>query len=281
MMNLLCCVFAVALMADALPPLSEGNAPESSVKAKEIFYARPQAPPPPRNSVSLSLQYKILLKRGDDVAFVPPNFAFLSGDKFRVFFQANQPGYAHLLNRGSGGDVRVLFPSVEINGGSNKIPALVEYAIPSAGWYEFDRRPGEEELLVLFSLKPLESLKEAPGGGTISAQEFRDTIAPAIAERNAAQRQNREIGFRDVVYVDSLDAPVPPAAAGGAMQSASVYVLPAGDERPQLLSPAGPQREPSPKAGVATQAIVPAAYASCVVHETRPFLIARLQLQHR
>lgn len=279
--NLLSCVFAATLACGAFPEFPEDIAPDTSVHAKDIFFARPQASSLPLNSVSLALQYKILLKRGDDVTFVPPHFSFQSGDKFRVFFQANQSGYAHLLNRGNGGDLRVLFPCTEINGGSNKVPALIEYSIPSAGWYEFDQRPGQEELLVLFSVKPLESLKGARSGETISPQTFRDTIAPAIAERNATQRQDRDSGFRDVIYVDSLDAPATRTETAGPMPSASVSVSPAFAQSAQPVVGGSTQQEPPPMAGVATSAIVPAAYASCVVHERQPFLVACLRLQHR
>lgn len=41
------------------------------------------------------------LKRGELVTFVPEGYQFLSGDQFRIFFEANQEGYAYVFNRGT------------------------------------------------------------------------------------------------------------------------------------------------------------------------------------
>ena len=256
--------------------------PEVSAQAKDIFYSKPGGPTLPANSIALSVQYKILVKRGDEVAFVAPSFPFRSGDKFRVFFQANQPGFAYLLNRGSGGEGHVLFPSLEINAGSNKIPALAEYTIPSEGWYEFDRRPGVEEMIILFSLQPLENLKSVKAGMTITPATFRDTVTAIVDQREAALRRDRDRGARDVIFVDSLDADTP-ASAGPvpAQQPASpVFTQTGSQQRPPQTSAsviAAPEGVP----GVAAHAIVPSVYASSVIHESEPFLISQVKLQHQ
>jgi hypothetical protein len=52
----------------------------------------------------------------------------------------------------------VLFPAPDANGGLNAISRAEEYLVPDSGWFAFDDTPGTEEVFVLVSKWPLETL---------------------------------------------------------------------------------------------------------------------------
>ena len=79
---------------------------------------------------------------------------FHAGDHIRLAVESNDDGYLYVVNRGSSGTWKVLFPSAEIKGGDNHIQRRTRFEIPSGYTFTFDEQPGEEKLFIVFSREP-------------------------------------------------------------------------------------------------------------------------------
>src|SRR5215472_6095447 len=69
----------------------------------------------------LALRYSILQKKGNSFDEVDADSEFHSGDRVRVRVESNGTAYLYIVQLGSSGKWRVLFPSKEIDGGNNRI----------------------------------------------------------------------------------------------------------------------------------------------------------------
>ncbi len=231
----------------------------TSGTAKDIFY-RPQASAPSQpaqrvQSAPLALRYQILLRRGDCVSIVPAGSQFVSGDQFRLMFQSNVDGFAYIFNRGSSGRGHVLFPDPQINAGQNHISAYADCTVPSTGWFEFDRLPGIEELLVFFSSRPLTRLDGPLGGldglavsGTIEQQVWQQVVTTMVETHTT----------KDIVFVEEGQTVVPTPPLAQRVQPASppaqrVQPTPPVLGRPSVqLYAQPPQSRPLPNCSPAT-----------------------------
>ena len=122
---------------DTLPPKVEAKAEPKPVKK--------QAPRKPAvASVSsperrVGLKYRIMLRTPDcDIKEVDSSHTFHSGDKVRLQIEANVDGYLYVLQKGSTGKDRMLFPDPRSNGGDNKIARGILYSVPGNQWFTFD-----------------------------------------------------------------------------------------------------------------------------------------------
>jgi hypothetical protein len=110
---------------------------------------RPQGPRP-----ALGLRYTILKKSGDQPIEVGSGTVFHAGDRIRLAVEANDGGYLYVVNQGSSGTWKLLFPSPEIKDGDNHIQKRVRYEIPSGYTFTFDEQSGEEKLFIVLSRQP-------------------------------------------------------------------------------------------------------------------------------
>jgi len=110
---------------------------------------RPQGPRP-----ALGLRYTILKKTGDQPVEVGSGTVFHAGDRIRLAVEANDGGYIYVVNQGSSGTWKLLFPSPEIKDGDNHIQKRVRYEIPSGYTFTFDEQSGEEKLFIVLSRQP-------------------------------------------------------------------------------------------------------------------------------
>jgi len=139
--------------APAVEEAASGRGPASSVAAQPVPVMntayRPQGPRP-----ALGLRYTILKKSGDQPVEVGPSTVFHAGDRIRLAVEANDGGYLYVVNQGSSGTWKLLFPSPEIKDGDNHIQKRVRYEIPSGYTFTFDEQPGEEKLFIVLSRQP-------------------------------------------------------------------------------------------------------------------------------
>ena len=125
-------------------------APTSNQSAPVMTAAyRPQGPRP-----ALGLRYTILKKSGDQPVEVGSGTVFHAGDRIRLAVEANDDGYLYVVNQGSSGTWKLLFPSAEIKDGDNRIQKRVRYEIPSGYTFTFDEQSGEEKLFIVLSRQP-------------------------------------------------------------------------------------------------------------------------------
>jgi len=136
-------------------PAQEQAAHPASTPVVAVAY-KPQGPRP-----ALGLRYTLLKRTGEGQVETDADAVFHAGDHIRLAVETNDDGYLYIVNRGSSGTWKVLFPSAEIKGGDNHIQRRARFEIPSGYTFTFDEQAGEEKLFIVFSREPepdLESL---------------------------------------------------------------------------------------------------------------------------
>ena len=110
----------------------------------------------------LGLRYSFLRKgAGDEYEEVAADTVFHAGDRIRVSAESNDAAYLYIVMRGSSGTWKLLFPTNEIAGGSNKIESGHSYLFPPPpGRFAFDEQKGEEKLCLVLSRQPEQSLEQ-------------------------------------------------------------------------------------------------------------------------
>lgn len=131
------------------------------------------------------VQYQILVDREFAAQAVLETSTFRSGEKFRLQITPQQDCYAYLLNCGSSGAYKVLFPLPQINGGSNFISADQSVMIPPAGGYQFDEHSGLERLVLCVSRQAHPKLEELARAGFSDAA----TTEAVLAQLEQANRK--------------------------------------------------------------------------------------------
>lgn len=100
---------------------------------------------------------------------------FKSGEKIRLNIKSNRDGYLYVINLGTSGASRVLFPHSE--GIDNFVMANEIYTVPCNKYMRFDENPGEETLLVLLSPNQIRDI--LPASPIVNANESDKIIAYA------------------------------------------------------------------------------------------------------
>lgn len=205
-------------------PAKPASAPSTQQAAK-------QDPTPPIGSQAvqaLGLRYSIL-KYGSSGAAEEADVdtVFRTGDRIRLRVSVNEPGYLYVAHKGSSGAWRMLFPSEELDGGSNAVVPGREYDLPGRTRLVFDETPGEEKIFVVVSRAPEPEMDriiyELDQKGLPARKDAPKTLL-AEAKLPDAMVSNTRMAARDLVFekVDS-SKPAPPNA-GGRRENA-VYVV--------------------------------------------------------
>lgn len=139
------------------------------------------APGSAARAVGLSYWIELVEPDGGAGTQVTNGRIFHSGERIRLHFRANSEGSIALIQLGSSGTARVLFPDLAHNLTDDRLVANGERILPSpVHWFRFDDNPGTERLLVLFG----------PGQGPIEQIPTRPTMdAVQTASLLASARQ--------------------------------------------------------------------------------------------
>ena len=184
--------------ADTEPTVAS-NAPSAPVVP--VAY-RPQGPHP-----ALGLRYTILKKQGNEQAEADADATFHAGDRIRLAVEANDDGYLYVVNRGSSGTWKLLFPAPEIKDGDNRVQKRVRYEIPSGYTFTFDEQAGEEKLFIVLSRQPepdLEGLIYSLGQGGKPAAEKPKVLMASAAFGDDVIGRLRNTYARDLI-VEKVD----------------------------------------------------------------------------
>ena len=289
-------------------------------RGRTLFYTPP--PPPAGQPGYLGLCYKILLLdlggRTRDIVFAPDQpflrevserYPFHSGDCIRMKFQTNADGYLYIFHRGSNSQGMRLFPDPRINGGQNFVYRFEEIVIPSSGWFQFDERPGVEDLYLFFSPQPIGQFnnlmsaqtQDLPEGAWTQVTAATTSLLPPRPDAVRSQKPGRSLEYKgdEKGVGDRAKQPAPPAP--GAEKPVEAKDKPAsrieGQAAEQPVAQAPPPRPTgdAPKPAVVQAAptgdkniIVvgedvptPVAPVTCFVTEQTPILIHHIRLQHR
>lgn len=201
--------------SDTLPPKQEPPKPKVKKSA--------QRKPAPAANVSaperrMGLKYRILLRTQDcDIKEVDPSYAFHSGDKVRLQIESNVDGFLYVVQKGSTGRDRTLFPDPRINGGDNKISRGILYAVPGNQWFTFDNNPGIEQLTVAVTRTPMKSLPQ---------QAKPKENESAVSVVSVVEELNQSVGSRDLVlFQEKVPVVSAPAKAVSSPATQSTIVI--------------------------------------------------------
>ena len=180
---------------------SAGQGSNGAVPVTQAAY-RPQGPHP-----ALGLRYTLLKKKGDEQAEADSDATFHAGDRIRLAVEANDDGYLYVVNRGSSGTWKLLFPSPEIKEGDNRVQKRVRYEIPSGYTFTFDEQAGEEKLFIVLSRQPepdLEALIYSLGQSGKPAAEKPKVLMASAAFGDDVIGKLRNAYARDLI-VEKVD----------------------------------------------------------------------------
>lgn len=121
--------------------------PDAKKGATLIAYKKPAAPR------QIGASYFIRLKNKDGSSRdVLASRKFKSGEHFQLGVKVNHPTYVYILNEDPDGKVTQIYPQ---QGRNNFINAMGTVFLPGQGSFEFDDKPGTEQLLVYLSPTPM------------------------------------------------------------------------------------------------------------------------------
>lgn len=131
-----------------LPLASSGKTEPVAQKAVTLVsYKKSVAPR------QIGASYFIRLKNKDGSSRdVLASRNFKTGERFQLGVKVNHPTYVYILNEAPDGTVTQIYPQ---QGHDNFINAMGTVFLPSQGSFEFDHKPGTEQLLVYLSPTPM------------------------------------------------------------------------------------------------------------------------------
>src|SRR5579884_435753 len=164
----------------------------------------------------LGLRYSVLKRRADGTfEEVSPDSEFHAGDSIRLSLMSNQPGYLYIIEHGSSGKWRPLYPPP--GGSETKLSAGQEYLVPGDGSFQFDADSGQEKLFVLLSREPETNLDE-----TIASLQRAN--GGALNDQVIAKLQG-EVQSRDLVFTKADDT------ASSSQSDKATYVVNKASEK--------------------------------------------------
>jgi hypothetical protein len=203
------------------------NTPQTADDAAAVSPASlapsPAVPP-------LGLKYTILKRSGDDMIEVSADTVFHAGDRIQINVETNQPGFLYIVNRGSSGVWQPLFPSADVDDGSNHVEGFRDYLLPPKSRMVFDETTGTERLFLVFSREPepnlermIYSLTPNPASGPPNQNQAPVTKTLLVANNSGVDDSTvgllRSVHSRDL-KIEKVDERTP-----GEKKETAVYVV--------------------------------------------------------
>ncbi|HMD72125.1 MAG TPA: DUF4384 domain-containing protein [Bryobacteraceae bacterium] len=116
--------------------------------------------PAPTAGTPLGLKYTILKLVNGEMTEVAPDSVFHAGDRIRFNVETNGPGYLYIVSQGSSGTWKPMFPSSDVDDGSNRVEGFHGYTMPPKTRLYFDEQAGEEKVFIVFSREPEQDLEK-------------------------------------------------------------------------------------------------------------------------
>ena len=136
--------------------------PAPKPSAPIVRTAAQTAPMPSTGEPPLGLRYTLLKINPDGSTLeVPTDTVFHSGERIRFSIEPNASGYLYIVNQGSSGTWKPMFPSPEIEDGNNKVTGFHSHTLPAAPKVlTFDTTAGTENLFIVLSRQPEPDLEQ-------------------------------------------------------------------------------------------------------------------------
>lgn len=171
------------------PPAKISPSPDAVRRASHRL---PSLPPPATNVLpkNVGLSYWIELEGAAGKSEqVSEHRIFRSGERIRLHFLSNVDGYVRLIQTGSSGGSRCLFPDPAKGMAEDRLVAGKERILPAEEhWFRFDDNPGTERLVALFG----------PGRADLERFEVKPEMNPQET-RKLLQLASHVQGSKDLV----------------------------------------------------------------------------------
>jgi hypothetical protein len=177
----------------------------------------------------LGLRYALLQIGGSgELSEVSPETTFHSGDRVKISLMANQPGYIYIIQRGSSGSWRPLFPAQGDLPDSNRVEAGHIYQVPSGKSFQFNQQTGEERLFLLLSRQVVSDLDGVIFTLRQNEKDAPPSSSPAQGQVEAANRISddlvQKLQSRDLMEVEDP----PQETKGPSLGETAIYVVSQG-----------------------------------------------------
>ena len=114
-------------------------------------------------SAPIGLGYSLYMRdTNGDAMRVDPDRVFRTGDRVRLFMEANTDAFLYIFNSTDDGDPVMIYPDVRLDDAGNFIEAHVPTEIPSSTesderyrWFTFDAKPGTEHIYIVVTREPI------------------------------------------------------------------------------------------------------------------------------
>jgi hypothetical protein len=177
-----------------------------------------------------------------------PDAVFHAGDRIQVSVETNGPGYLYVVNQGSSGTWRPMFPSPEVADGNNRVEGWHTSVLPPKSRLIFDEQKGVEKLFVVFSREPepdlekmiysLEGAKTTPTADPVKQageQPQKQLLASAAPIDDGAVGRLRNAYASDLV-IEKVDENTPANAPGDKKETAVYVVNPSGSSDSRVVA---------------------------------------------
>ena len=199
--------------------------------------------PAPTAGPSLGLRYTITKLVDGKMVEVAPDSVFKAGDRIRITVVPNTSGYLYIINQGSSGTWKPLFPSADVDDGNNRVEGFRDYVLPPKSRIVFDEQAGTERLFVVLSREPepdLENMIYSLQGGPKSTTPAGETAPPAKEQPKlllAANISNETVGRMRQVYARDLVIEKVDEDTPGDRREKAVYVVnPSGSAESRVVA---------------------------------------------
>ncbi len=232
----------VAAQPKTEPPVTprRDSALPGGAKLITVAAGLPTSAPPPATGTPLGLKYSLLKLSGGEWQEAPTDSVFHSGDRIRFRVETNGPGYLYIIAQGSSGTWSPMFPSPEMDGGSNRVEGFQSYIMPLKTRFAFDEQPGTEKVFLILTREKeadLENMIFSLQGG-----KAKPASSPAVVPETAppvlrASIDDAMVGRLRTSYArDLIVEAVEPATPGGEKKESAVYVVnPTGSADSKLV----------------------------------------------
>lgn len=110
--------------------------------------------------------------------------AFRTGERIRIHYTPNYDGYLFVMQKGSSGQISLLFPS-QLGTNQNLLKAGQDHAVPAQGWFRFDETAGLEQVQVIFF----------PGQGSGDPTLLKNVLNPSVTRVAMQNELTRLVTF--------------------------------------------------------------------------------------
>jgi hypothetical protein len=139
----------------------------------------------------------------------------------------NETGYLYVAHKGSSGAWRMLFPSEELDGGSNAVVPGREYDLPGRTRLVFDETPGVERIFVILARQPEAQMDriiyELDQKGQPAREAAPKTLIAAARIPDSAVAGAR-MAARDLIF-EKVDPSKPAPPQAGGRRETAVYIV--------------------------------------------------------